>query len=93
VTASLLSFLPLSHIVALKRISANASFLFDLSILSNSQELYNNMIINMKIDTLRGQSASSSINSFRVSSAHLKFFSMVYIEHVQALTNNSSWEG
>ena len=51
------------------------------------------MIINMKIDTLRGQSASSSINSFRVSSAHLKFFSMVYIEHVQALTNNSSWEG
>jgi len=49
------------------------------------------MIMNIKIDTPRGQSASFSINNSRVSLAYLNFFSIVYVEHIQALINNSFW--
>ena len=45
----------------------------------------------MKVNTLRGQSTSSSTNSFRVILVYSDIFSTIYAEHIQALTNNSTW--
>ena len=67
------------------------SFLFDLSIQPNSQEPLKNTTIDMKVNTLRGQSTSSSTYSFRVILVYSDIFSTIYAEHIQALTNNPTW--
>jgi len=77
--------------VASERILANISFPFYLSILHNFQESLNNITIDMKIDTSRGQSTSPSSNSSGASSAHSNVSFTTYTEHVQALANNPSW--
>ena len=41
--------------VASERVLANISFPFDLIILSNPQEPFNNMAMDMEVDTPRGQ--------------------------------------
>ena len=46
----------------------------------------------MKVNTLRGQSISSSTNSFRaILLVYSDIFSTIYAEHIQTLTNNPTW--
>lgn len=70
---------------------ANTTFSFDLSILSNPQEPFNNMAIDMEVDTPRGWSTSTSTNSSRATSVHSNISSTGYTEHIQALANNLTW--
>ena len=64
---------------------ANTTFSFDLSI------LFNNMAIDMEVDTSRGWSTSTSTNSSRATSVHSNISSTGYTEHIQALANNLTW--
>jgi len=74
-----------------ERSLVNTTFSFDLSILSNPQEPFNNMAIDMEVDTPRGWSTSTSTNSSRATSAHSNISSTGYTEHIQALANNLTW--
>jgi len=74
-----------------KRILVDISFPFHLSTLHNSQELLNNMTMNININTSRGLSTNSSSNSSRASSVHSNVSSTTYNKHVQVLANNPSW--
>ena len=49
------------------------------------------MAIDIEINTLRDWSTTSSTNSSRATSVYLDVFSTIYIEYVQALTNNSTY--
>jgi len=73
--------------VAPERILANTFFLFGLSILSNLQEPFNNMAMDIEVDTSRGWSTITSTNSFRATSVHSNIFFIGYIEHVQVSAN------
>ena len=77
--------------VAPERILANTSFPFDLSILSNPQEPFNNMAMDMEVNTPRGWSTTTSTNSSRVTPVHSNISSIGYTEHVQALASNPTW--
>ena len=63
---SLLSFTPLSYIVAPERILVNILFPFDINTKTSLQES-SEITNNMDIDISKGQSASSSANSSRSS--------------------------
>ena len=73
--------------VVSKRILANTSF-FHLSILYNSQEPLNNIVIDIKVGTFKDQSTNSNSNSFKAFLVHLNILSTIYTEYVQALANN-----
>jgi len=81
--ASLISFLPPSHMVTSKRNSVNTLFSFVLNTSSNSQEFFTKIAVNMEVNTLRGQFVSSSANSSKsalvlskTSSRHCQQFCM-----------------
>ena len=69
------------------RESVNMLFSFDSSISSNPV-IHNNMDMNMEIDTLRGWSAISSINSSRELLVHLSVSSIFYTEKIEAQNNS-----
>ena len=84
----LLSFLSPSYIVAPKRISANTLFLFDLNTQINSQKPSTGILINIEVNTPRGQSVLSSSNSSRTILVYSDVFFTTYAEYVQVLANN-----
>ena len=61
----LFSFLLLSHMVVIKRILLNIYFPFNLRIQFNFQESFKNIVMNMKVDTPKGWSTTSSTNGSR----------------------------
>jgi len=79
--------------VAPERILVNISFPFDLSILSNPQEPFNNMAMDIEVDTPRGWSTSISTNSSRATSVYsnINISSIGYTEHVQVSANKPTW--
>jgi len=72
------------------RESVNILFFFDSSTSSNPV-IHNNMNIDIKINTLRGWSAISSINSSRKLSVHSSVSSISYAKKIEAQNNSLSW--
>jgi len=58
----------------------NTLFLFDFSLLSNSQVSHNNMAMDMEINTPRGQSTNLSTTNSKTISVYLNAFSTAYTE-------------
>ena len=77
--------------VVSERILVNTSFFFVLSTSSKSQELSKNIAIDMRINTPRDQSISSSTNSSRATSVHSNFLSTGYAKHIQAFAISLTW--
>jgi len=68
----------------------NILFFFDSSTSSNPV-IHNNMNIDIEINTLRGWSAISSINSSRKLSVHSSVSSISYAKKIEAQNNSLSW--
>ena len=87
----LLSFLPLSHMVASERISVNTSFSFDLNPHNIPQEPSIGIPMDMEVNTPRDWSSSSKTNSSRETLVLSNASSMTFVDCVQALANNPTW--
>jgi len=75
-------FLPLSHIVVPKRNSVNTLFSFNINTNNNSQKPFTDMAMDMEVNMLRDQYASSSTNGSRVSLTHSNVSSTKYAEYI-----------
>jgi len=84
-----LSLILPSWMIIPNRQLANTYFPFIFSLFSNLQ-IYNNIIIDIDINTLRDWSINSSTNNSRESSTYSSILLITYAKRVQALNNSSS---
>jgi len=84
----LLSLVPLSYIVVPNRELVNTPFSFNIN---NPKKSSTGIAINMEVNIPRDCSVSPSTNIFRALLTHSYMSFMEYVEHVKAVTNNTTW--
>ena len=86
---SLLSFIPLSHMVVLKGNSANTLFPFVINFILS--KFLTTTSRDIKTDIPRGRSLNNSANASRESFTYSNISLVVYTDRVKAFTNSSVW--
>lgn len=87
--ASLLSFIPPSHMVVPSREIANINLSYYNSAMSNLMEV-NPISEDINVDEPRGRSLSLSPNVSRGMSTHSDILSIPYVNRIEAQNNNPS---
>jgi len=59
--------------------------------IASSSKVYNNMNMDVNVDTPRGRSINSSTGNFREFLVYLSLHSIFYIEGMETQSNNLSW--
>ena len=59
--------------------------------IASSSKVYNNMNMDVNVDTPRGRSINSSTNNFRELLVYSSLHSIFYIEGMETQSNNPSW--